>query len=75
MTDSIYEFVMANLDATRGNWQAVADGSGLPKSTIVKIGCRIVKDPGVSRVEKLARYFRKHPPATGKKKIPVLNVN
>lgn len=69
MTDSIYEFVMANLDATRGNWQAVADGCGLSKSTIVKIGCRIVKDPGVSRVEILAKYFRENPPSLPKKKL------
>lgn len=74
MTDSIYDFVMANLDACRSNWQAVADGSGVPKSTIVKIGCRIVKDPGVSRVEKLAKYFRKHP-ATEKRRQALSTVN
>lgn len=68
MSDSIYDFVMANLDATRGDWKAVAEGAGLSKSTVVKIGCRIVKDPGVSRVEKLAKYFREHPVKAPKKR-------
>jgi hypothetical protein len=61
MSDSIYEFVMANLEACRSEWQQVSDGSGVPKSTIVKIGCRIVKSPGVHSIEKLANYFRAHP--------------
>ncbi len=60
--DSIYDFVMAGLEATRGEWRTVAEGSGIPLQTINKIGYRIVKDPGVSRVEKLAKYFRENPP-------------
>jgi predicted transcriptional regulator len=46
------------LEADTSNWKQVAAGSGVPYSTIYKIGKRIVKDPGVSHIEKLARYFR-----------------
>jgi hypothetical protein len=58
MTDSIYELVLGRLEADTSNWKQVAAGSGVPYSTIYKIGKRIVKDPGVSHIEKLARYFR-----------------
>lgn len=61
MTQPIYEFVMENLEATKPTWKAVASGSGVPYSTLYKIGARIVKDPGVSHIEKLATYFRNHP--------------
>jgi hypothetical protein len=60
MSDSIYEFVMASLAASN-DWKAVAAGADVPYSTVYKIGKKIVADPGVSLVEKLATYFRKHP--------------
>jgi len=69
--DSIYQFVMAGLDATRGHWRQVADDTGIPLQTINKIGYRIVKDPGVSRVETLAKYFRKNPPPKPRAKANV----
>jgi hypothetical protein len=60
MTDSIYEQVLGRLEADQSSWKQVAAGSGVPYSTIYKIGKRIVKDPGVSHIEKLARYFEAH---------------
>jgi hypothetical protein len=62
METSIYNFVMTRLDATRDDWKAVAEGSGVPYSTVYKIGTSIVKDPGVSLIERLANYFRANPP-------------
>lgn len=58
MTDSIYAFVMSRLEADSASWQTVAQGAEVPYSTVYKIGKRIVKNPGVSHVEKLAKYFR-----------------
>jgi hypothetical protein len=58
MTDSIYDYVIGRLEAQQSNWKLVAAGSGVPYSTVYKIGKRIVKDPGVSHIEKLAKYFR-----------------
>jgi hypothetical protein len=58
MTDSIYEFVLAQLAASKGRWSEVAEGSGVPKRSIEKIARREWLDPGVSQIEKLATYFR-----------------
>ena len=53
----MYEFVLKELAAAKGNWSEVAEGSGVSKRTIEKIARREVLDPGVSLIEKLARYF------------------
>jgi transcriptional regulator with XRE-family HTH domain len=58
MPESIYEFVMAKLQATKGKWREVADGSGVSARTIEKIARKEIADPGVSHIEKLANYFR-----------------
>lgn len=58
MQDSIYEFVMAELEASKGNWPAVAKGSGVSPRTLEKIARKEIVDPGVSHIEKLAGYFR-----------------
>lgn len=60
MEESIYEYVMAQLQASKGHWPEVAEGSGVSKRTIEKIARKEVQDPGVSIVEKLAAYFRGH---------------
>jgi len=57
-SDGLYEYVMTRLEACNGRLREVADGSGIALSTVRKIARREVKDPGVSYVEKLARYFR-----------------
>lgn len=61
MTESIYEFVMAQLQATKGTWPVVADNSGVSVRTISKIARREIEDPGISHIEKLAKYFRENP--------------
>ena len=58
MTDSIYAFVLAELELAKGKWSEVADGTGMSKRTIEKIARREIEDPGVSHIEKLATYFR-----------------
>jgi len=58
MTDSIYEFVLERLQDSKGRWPAVAEGSGVSRRTIEKIASGEIQDPGVSHIEKLARYFR-----------------
>lgn len=56
--ESMHEFVITNLQAVKGHWSEVADESGVSKRTIEKIARREIKDPGVSTVETLAKYFR-----------------
>lgn len=56
--ESIYQFVLRGLEGSKGQWSAVAEATGVSKRTLEKIARREIKDPGVSHVEKLARYFR-----------------
>lgn len=56
--ESMYEYVLSQLQAHKGKWSEVAEGSGVPKRSIEKIARREWRDPGVSHIEKLASYFR-----------------
>lgn len=58
MSESIYEFVLGELELSKGNWSVVADATRMSKRTIEKIARREIEDPGVSHIEKLAAYFR-----------------
>lgn len=58
MNDTIFEYVLAQLESSKGKWAAVAEGSGVSYRTLEKIARREIKDPGVSHVQKLADYFR-----------------
>jgi transcriptional regulator with XRE-family HTH domain len=60
MSDSIYDFVMDGLQKTKGTWPEVAEGSGVSVRTISKIARKEIDDPGISHIEKLAKYFREH---------------
>lgn len=58
MTDSIYQYVLTELERAKGSWPAVAKATGMSKRTIEKIARQEVADPGVSLIEKLASHFR-----------------
>jgi hypothetical protein len=60
MHTSLHEYVLARLQevTTEDGYDALAKGSGVPKSTLKKIKWRQIKDPGVSHIEALARFFR-----------------
>lgn len=60
MSKSMHDFVVAKLQACKGRWRMVADKTGISKRTIEKIARREIKDPGVSLIERLASYFRRH---------------
>lgn len=57
-TQSLYDFVMSHLDAKRISQRVVAEGSGVPFSTVCKIAQRQVKEPSVHTVQRLADFFR-----------------
>lgn len=57
MLDNIHEYVLKHLEAAKGRWTEVADGSGVSKRTLEKIARGEIEDPGVSHVQKLADYF------------------
>ncbi|KKJ05649.1 hypothetical protein [Burkholderia gladioli] len=54
-----FAFVKRRLSETRGRWPDVARGSGVPISTIRKIGQGQIKDPAVSKIEALTEYFER----------------
>lgn len=58
MQTSIYDYVMSELESSKGTWPEVAEGSGVSRRTLEKIARKEINDPGVSHIEKLAKYFR-----------------
>lgn len=58
MHESIHDYVVDQLQAAKGQWSRVAEDTGMSKRTIEKIARREFKDPAVSFIERLNRYFR-----------------
>lgn len=58
MSESLHEFVISRLDKAKGKWPSIATAAGVSRRTLEKIARREIADPGVSHIEKLARYFR-----------------
>ncbi len=58
LMEKMYDYVLRQLEATKGTWTKVAEGSGVSKRTIEKIARSEIQDPGVSHIQKLADYFR-----------------
>lgn len=58
MEKPMLEYVLERLDASRGRLPEVAEGAGISYRTLQKISQRIIRDPGVSNVQKLYDYFR-----------------
>jgi transcriptional regulator with XRE-family HTH domain len=57
----LYDYVMAQFRAKRVPQRQIAEGSGVPFSTICKIAQGTVKDPSVHTIQKLADYFATDP--------------
>ncbi|HJT63107.1 MAG TPA: hypothetical protein VJ797_15665 [Burkholderiales bacterium] len=58
METNIYDFVLQQLQLSKGQLPKVARESGVPYRTLQKIATREIADPGVSIIQKLAAYFR-----------------
>lgn len=58
---SLLDSVITELKARSGTWPTIARESGVPYKTLQKVAYRDVRDPGISIVEKLAKYLRDHP--------------
>ena len=58
MKIEIHKFVLDCLTAYgRSRWDEVAEGSGVPLSTVKKIAYKETENPGVTNVEALANWF------------------
>lgn len=55
---TIHDYVLEKLEASKGTWLEVARESGVPYSTLKKIVYRTIKSPRVIVLEKLAAYYR-----------------
>lgn len=56
---SLYDYVMAHLDARSVPQRQAALESGVPFSTLTKIAQRQIRDPSVHTIQRLADYFTK----------------
>jgi hypothetical protein len=63
MAESMLEYVLAQLQKCKGQWPTVAEDTDISKRTLEKIALGAVPggiaDPGVTKIEKLAEYFRR----------------
>jgi transcriptional regulator with XRE-family HTH domain len=57
METSLHELVLPRLRDGSLTYQQVAAGSGVSRRTVEKIARREIADPGVSHIERLARFF------------------
>lgn len=58
---SILIFVVSELKRRTGSWPEIASATQVPYFTIAKIASGKTKDPGVTKVETLANYFKENP--------------
>jgi predicted transcriptional regulator len=58
MSEPIFDVVKRRLAESRGRWPDVAEGSGVPISTIRKIAQGQIGDPSVSKVQAIYDHFR-----------------
>ena len=57
--ESLFDRVKRHLAETRGRWPEVAEGSGVPISTLRKIAQGRISDPAVGKVQAIADYFQR----------------
>lgn len=58
-TEPILDYVLRNLELTKGSHVQIAKETGVPYSTLAKIYQGVTPNPGVQHVQALADYFRK----------------
>lgn len=58
-TETQFDYVTRRLRDMRGRWTDVAQGSGVPISTVRKLGQGQIKDPRQSTVADLHSYFKR----------------
>lgn len=71
MTESIYEYVLQQLEQAKGTWAEIAEATGVPLRSIEKIARKEWTNPGVRHIDSLAAHFRA--PRKPKRTTPFLN--
>lgn len=57
--EPFFDYVKRKLESTKGRWPDVAQGSGVPISTLRKIAQGRTTEPSVSKVQALYDYFQR----------------
>lgn len=57
--EPLFDYVKRNLESTKGRWPDVAEGSGVPISTLRKIAQGQIVDPSVGKIQALHDYFKR----------------
>lgn len=74
MTESIYEYVLQELEISKGAWAGIATATGVPLRSIEKIARKEWENPGVKHIDTLAAYFREQARSKKSRRPPsVLN--
>jgi transcriptional regulator with XRE-family HTH domain len=71
MTESLFQYVLSELQRTKGRWDDVAEKSGVSKRTIEKIANGEIADPRVTKIERLAAYFRANPRRSSRSELRI----
>jgi hypothetical protein len=53
--------VRTALQSRRGDWPALCEATGLSYWWVTKFAQGRIREPGLSKIEKLQAYFAKHP--------------
>lgn len=57
---TILETVQTELRARVGSWREIAKASGVPYSTVSKIGQQQTTNPTINNIQPLVDYFNSH---------------
>lgn len=55
--ESVFTYVMTQLQEHKGSWPAIAQATGLDYSWLTKVAQGKIENPGVRQIEQLAAYF------------------
>jgi DNA-binding transcriptional MerR regulator len=55
---TIYDYVIQQLDASKGSWHKVSHATGISQRTIEKWARKEIANPRIKQFETLYRYFQ-----------------
>jgi len=59
MSEKLLDYVLKQLQTSKGSWPSVAKNTDLDYSWLTKLAQGKIDDPSVRKIQRLADYFRK----------------
>ena len=56
--------VKAELERRRGEWPALCEATGISYHWLTKLARGVIRDPGISKIDRLQQYFGQNPRPT-----------